>query len=155
MSRSASLLALVLAIASCAAPSVSPTTSGPTASAEPSVPAAPSAEPTSTPSPTPFASVSADQLFGTWRTTLGGANLILRLTPETYRIVRGSNAADGDVSVDGDRIDFFNSSLCPGTGEYRWRIEGDSLRFSSLTEPCPGRAEALLNVRYSDYSPPD
>ena len=80
--------------------------------------------------------------------------LTLREDDGTYRIHRGVNVGTGAFTVDGDRIDFFDSSLCPGTGEYRWRIEGDSLRFSSLTEPCPGRAEALLNVRYSDYSPP-
>ena len=67
--------------------------------------------------------------------------------------------ADGRVALAAggpgqDRIDFFNSTLCPGTGEYRWKIEGDALRFSSLTEPCPGRAEALLNLRYGEYSPP-
>lgn len=71
-----------------------------------------------------------------------------------YRIQRGVNVGTGDIRVDGDRIDFFNGSICRGTGEYRWRIEGDILRFSVLDDPCPGRAEALLNVRYGEYVPP-
>lgn len=145
----------MLTLGACAAPSAAPSgTLDPTRTPEATVPLTPSPSVEPTASPTAAASASVEQLFGTWRTTLGGVDLVLRLTPETYRIVRGSNAAEGEISVDGDRIDFFNSSLCPGTGEYRWRIEGDVLRFSSLTEPCPGRAEALLNVRYSDYSPP-
>jgi hypothetical protein len=75
-------------------------------------------------------------------------------TSASRGIHRGVSAGTGDIRIDGDRIDFLNSTLCQRTGEYRWQIEGDSLRFSSSTEPCPGRAEALLNVRYSDYSPP-
>lgn len=107
-----------------------------------------------TPSPTVPASASVEQLLGTWRTTLGGTTVTLRLTADTYRIHRGTSAGEGAVRIDGDRIDFFDSTLCPGTGEYRWSIIDGDLRFRSLTEPCPGRAEALLNVRYGDYSPP-
>jgi len=121
----------------------------------PSASAAVSAEPSAGESVAPSELASPPELFGTWRTTLLGQTVTLSLREEgTYRIHRGVNEGTGDIAVDGDRIDFFNSSLCPGTGEYRWRIEGDTLRFSSLTEPCPGRAEALLNVRYGDYSPP-
>lgn len=148
----------VLAIAACTAAPADPSPSiaaseAATAEPSPSVDPSPSAEPSS---PLPSESSTPPQLFGTWRTTLMGTTvtLTLREAEGTYRIHRGVNQATGEISVDGDRIDFFNSTLCQGTGEYRWRIEGDSLRFSSLTEPCPGRAEALLNVRYSDYSPP-
>ena len=94
-------------------------------------------------------------LFGTWRTTLAGEPLSLNITESTYRIVRGANAANGSVAVSGDQIEFFDSDLCPGTGTYRWAIdESGALSLSpTATEPCPGRAEALL-VRYTDYSPP-
>jgi hypothetical protein len=146
----------VLGIASCAAapadPSPSITVSRATVEPSPSGDSSPSVEPSSA---LPRESSAPPELLGTWRTTLGGTEVTLSLRPDnTYRIHRGTNAGTGDIRIDGDRIDFFNSNLCQGTGEYRWRIEGDSLRFSSLTEPCPGRAEALLNVRYSDYSPP-
>lgn len=156
MRRLRSALLVTFLLTGCAATTASLAPASPSESAQPTPDPTPS--PTeSPPSPSPSASEqgSPPQLYGTWRTTLGGTQVTLTLRPDdTYRIHRGVNAATGDIRIDGDRIDFFNSTLCQGTGEYRWRIEGDSLRFSSLTEPCPGRAEALLNVRYSDYSPP-
>lgn len=155
--RHALLAPLMLALAACASPATSPSSSeAPSNTAQPTIAPTPTPSPTEkpTPSPTVAASASVEQLLGTWRTTLGGTTVTLRLTADTYRIHRGTNAADGEVTIDGDRIDFFNSSLCPGTGEYRWSITDGDLRFRSLTEPCPGRAEALLNVRYGDYSPP-
>jgi hypothetical protein len=153
MRRAAPVLAaaVALGIGACAgpaAPAPSATAADPTATPDPS----PSPELASS---TPEASSEPPELFGTWRTTLVGQTVTLILTPDTYTIIRGVNKGDGDVTVDGDRIEFFNSTLCEGTGEYRWTIDGDTLRFSSLAEPCPGRAEALLNVRYGDYSPPN
>lgn len=120
------------------------------------VAATPTNEPTPSVAPTPQASESLEppELFGTWRTTLGGEPLSLNLTESTYRIVRGANSATGEVAVADDQIEFFNSSLCAGTGVYRWAITDGALAFFPIeTEPCPGRAEALL-VRYTDYSPP-
>jgi hypothetical protein len=154
--RVVALLWVVMVAACTAAPAESSppiaVSEAATVQPSPSIEPFPSAE---TPSPLPRESSTPAQLYGTWRTTLGGTPVTLTLRPDdTYRIHRGVSAGTGDIRIDGDRIDFFNSTLCQGTGEYRWQIEGDSLRFSSLTEPCPGRAEALLNVRYSDYSPP-
>ena len=157
---STAAIAVILLLSACsAAPAESSTvTSTPLRASEaPSQPAsaATSAEPSEGETAARSEPATPAQLFGTWRTTLVGQTVTLTLREEgTYRIHRGVNEGTGEISVDGDRIDFFNSSLCPGTGEYRWRIEGDALRFSSLTEPCPGRAEALLNVRYGDYTPP-
>jgi hypothetical protein len=102
----------------------------------------------------PSESAAPRALFGTWRTTLGGQPLSLRITESTYRIVRGSNVGEGSVRVDDDQIEFFDSSLCSGTGTYRWTITDGALSLFPLDEPCQGRAEALL-VRYPDYSPPD
>ena len=108
-----------------------------------------------TPTPSPSATPGdPPQLFGTWRSTLGGEPLTLTITEDEYRIRRGSNQAFGNVRVDGDRIELFNSSLCSGTGEYGWTIEGGTLTFRTLEEPCPGRREALVPIRYRDYTPP-
>ena len=128
----------------------------PAASDSVSVPSQPGTpEPTASPSPVPSESQEPRALFGTWRTTLGGSPLSLAITESTYRIVRGGNSGAGSVRVDGDRIEFFDSSLCSGTGVYRWTIADGTLSFFPIeTEPCPGRAEALL-VRYPDYSPPE
>jgi hypothetical protein len=114
-----------------------------------------SAAPTLAPSPTPAASIGPRALFGTWRTTLAGDTLTLNLTESTYRIVRGQNSATGSVAVTGEEIEFFDSSLCRGSGFYRWSIsDAGALSFFPVeSEPCPGRAEALL-VAYPDYSPP-
>jgi hypothetical protein len=153
--RAASLLvaAGALGLVACAESPAAPSPSTPA-----TAPLTSTVGPSHAPDPasaTSEASSAPPELFGTWRTTLVGQTVTLVLTPDTYTIIRGVNKGDGDVRVDGDRIDFFNSTLCPGTGEYRWTIDGDTLRFSSLTEPCPGRAEALLNVRYGEYAPPD
>ena len=127
------------------------------ASAMPSAAASVDMTPSSTPStaPSPSAPAEPRALFGTWRTTLAGEPLSLNITETTYRIVRGANAANGSVTVTGDQIEFFDSDLCPGSGVYRWAIseEGALSFFPVVTEPCPGRAEAVL-VRYTDYSPP-
>ena len=157
MRRLAAVLFVSLGIAGCA------TADEPEASASPSPPAESAAppsevatpEPTPEPSPTATESQAPRSLFGTWRTTLGGSPLSLQISESTYRIVRGTNAGTGSVSVDGDRIEFFDSDLCAGTGVYRWTITDGTLSFFPIeTEPCPGRAESLL-VRYPDYSPPD
>lgn len=148
-----SVLLVALATSACSSVQDDSPSPAPTSTEAPT----PTASPQPTPSASPSATTSASppQLLGSWRTTVTGETVTLSMsTAGTYRIQRGVNVGTGDIRVDGDRIDFFNSSICPGTGEYRWRIEGDSLRFSSLNDPCPGRAEALLNVRYGDYAPP-
>lgn len=156
MRRLVGLLFLSVLLAGCAAADVSPDPGSPSAPAEsaslPSEPATP--EPTASPSTAPSESQEPRALFGTWRTTLAGTPLSLEITESTYRIVRGGNSGAGSVSVDGDRIEFFDSSLCSGTGVYRWTITDGTLSFFPIeTEPCTGRAEALL-VRFPDYSPP-
>lgn len=155
MRRTLGALVIVTLVAGCAATEVSPEPGAASPMADPTaaVTPTPTQEPPPSPTPMPTASAVPRALFGTWRTTLGGQPLSLGITESTYRIVRGSNAADGSVRVDGDQIEFFGSTLCDGTGTYRWTITDGSLSFFPLEEPCPGRAEALL-VRYADYAPP-
>jgi hypothetical protein len=157
MLRLARTLALAALVAGCGTTGTGSEEPEESAAAAPSPTEAPptaTEAPTATPEPMPSESSEPPQLLGTWRTTLAGQTVTLRLSPDEYSIHRGSSAGTGSIAVDGDRIDFFDSSLCEGTGEYRWSIDGDSLRFTLVTEPCPGRAEALLNVVYGDYSPP-
>lgn len=150
---------VILLVSACGSTAQSPD-DGP-ATATPTVAttaASPSGEatPTTAPSPTPEPSEPEEprELTGTWRTTLGGQALSLSITDTTYRIVRGSNVGSGSVAVTGERIEFFDSDLCTGTGVYRWAITDGALTFFPESEPCPGRAEALL-VRYTDYTPRD
>ena len=82
--RRALLPAVLLVLAGCAAPATSSAPSEePLASAAPTPTASPSPSAEPTPSPTVAASATVEQLLGTWRTTLGGVNLVLRLTPDT------------------------------------------------------------------------
>ncbi|MGI9044317.1 MAG: hypothetical protein ACR2GK_09375 [Gemmatimonadaceae bacterium] len=54
------------------------------------------------------------------------------------------------ITVAGDRIDFSGSSVCTGTGAYRWSSPGSSLAFSALTaDACPGRSEVLAGYTYN------
>ena len=156
MRRTLGALVVMALLAGCAAAEASPEPVSPSASADPTALAtpAPTLEPTASPTPMPSESHAPRALFGTWRTTLAGSPLSLEITETTYRIVRGGNSGAGKVTVDGDRIEFFDSVLCAGTGIYRWTITEGTLSFFPIDEPCPGRAEALL-VRYPDYAPPD
>ena len=148
---------IAMGVAGCAASEPSDAApSAPASDAPPSLATTVASEAPASTAATPQASASMEppELFGTWRTTLGGEPLSLNLTESTYRIVRGANSATGSVTVAGDQIEFFNSSLCAGTGVYRWAITDGALAFFPIeTEPCPGRAEALL-VRYPEYSAP-
>jgi hypothetical protein len=157
----ATALVVAVLIAACGSPAAvdveSPPGDASTGAATPSPSPTDTAtpEPSPEPSPSPVPSVGPRTLFGVWRTTLAGQPVSLSLSETTYRIVRAPNVGTGSVSVTGDLIEFFDSSICPGTGVYRWEIgEDGALEFFPVeTEPCPGRAEALL-LRYPDYSPP-
>jgi hypothetical protein len=154
-SRIAGLTSIVLLVG-CASSTPAPT--GPSAEPTPQLTPAPPASPTATATPTatPGRTEPSEppRLIGTWRTTLAGQPLSLNLTDTSYRIVRGGNVGEGSVRISGDEIEFFDSSLCRGTGAYRWSITDGVLSLvPTATEPCPGRAEALL-VPYSEYTPP-
>lgn len=154
------VLVLILAACTSTAQPDDDEASEPVASDPASVPATaeatpvPTAEPTASPNPEPSESQAPRALIGVWRTTLAGQPLSLSISETSYRIVRGGNVGNGSVTINGDVIDFFDSDLCAGTGSYRWAITDGVLTFSPLiSEPCPGRAEAVL-VRFTDYSPP-
>lgn len=157
MRRTLTALMVTALLAGCAEAEASAEPASPSAAADPTAAATatPTDEPTASPTPMPSASMAPRALLGTWRTTLAGQPLSITITESTYRIVRGSNAANGSVAVSGEEIEFFDSNLCAGTGRYRWTIsDAGALTFFPLeAEPCTGRAEALL-VRYEEYSPP-
>lgn len=57
----------------------------------------------------------------------------------------------GHVLVDGDRVSFFNDPNCMTTrGEYRWRIEGETLSLEVVEDSCPF---AGLRRRYLTITP--
>jgi len=72
----------------------------------------------------------------------------LLLNSGAYTIARGQNQASGVIAVLGNRIEFSQSSVCSGTGVYTWTLTGNSLQFTMLGDPCPGRAEVLAGLTY-------
>jgi hypothetical protein len=88
---------------------------------------------TSTPAP---ADAVPEELAGTWKVDEGqGVTNRLTLRGNSYS---WSFGAGGRVSVDGDVIEFsdaIDQAACPGSGSYRWQIEGDILTFTLLGPP--------------------
>ena len=116
-----------------AAPTIAPTT-------------APTTAPTSTPAlPAPAA------LQGAWRAEVGAGIAILIFTATEYRI-NWLGTGSGRIEVDGDEITFSGSSGCPGSGTYRWSIDGDQLHFEPVgTDACPIRADWAADRTYKRY----
>jgi len=117
-------------------------------------PTAPSPSPAPAPSLPPPQDPAPQALQGLWTTVLrDGSNQVvtLRLGETSYGISRGMDGATGAIAVRGDVIDFFRSSVCSGTGSYRWSLQGNSLAFTASalgSEPCPGRGEVLNGYTY-------
>lgn len=103
---------------------------------------------TSSPAPAPDA--VPPELRGIWQTRLvpSGERTDLTLTERGYAIARGPNAGSGSVVVTAAEIRFFGGTICSGNGVYRWSLQGSSLRFTTVSEDCPGRAEALKDQTY-------
>lgn len=118
-------------------------------------PAASSTRPTSTSSPTPAPDAVPPELRGVWQTRLvpSGERTELALTERGYTVARGPNAASGSVVLTGADIRFFGGSVCNGNGVYRWSLQGGSLRFTTVSEDCPGRAEVLKDQTYQRIGP--
>jgi hypothetical protein len=135
-----------------AAPSPSPSppstaTTPPTATP---VPPTPTATRTAPPSPTAVANAAPIELQGTWRAMDAPVRLDLVLGPGSYRITRGQNTGAGKIAVTGDEIRFFGSSLCSGSGTYRWTIDGTELRLVPVRpDECDGRAVSLVDTVYT------
>jgi len=136
---------LALALAACsspaAAPSASPATAAGTAAATASI------EPIVTPKPTSPPRVPAPaELQGRWQTVINDNDKpVLTITDFKYTIER-LGIGTGAIEVHGDEIAFFGSSLCSGTGTYRWSIDGGTLTLKAIdTDPCANRADAILN----------
>jgi hypothetical protein len=150
------MAAVVLGLAGCGGTvSATPEPTG-TASLSPSVPVA--ASPIATakasnspkaPSPTP-PDPAPTELIGSWQLTLGTEQVTLDLAEHSYRVHRAPDVVGGRIAVRGDEIDFSHSTLCEGTGTYRWTLAAGALTFTSLQkDACRGRAEYLDGQTYT------
>lgn len=112
--------------------------------------AAPTTAPTKAPASTPALPAPA-ALQGRWRAEIAPSVAILDFTATRYTINWGIlGGGSGFLEVKGDEITFSGDNQCPGSGTYRWSIEGDKLHFESLEpDPCPFRNDYTRNKTYT------
>ena len=80
---------------------------------------------------------------------LGTEQVTLDLAEHSYRVHRGPDVVGGRIAVRGDEIDFSHSTVCEGTGTYRWTLAASSLMFTPIQrDACPRRAEVLDDQTY-------
>lgn len=71
-----------------------------------------------------------------------------------YELDTSGGITFGNVTVNGNEMDFFNGSMCRiplpgGVGRYRWSLRGGLLQFTPLgQDPCGGRTRPLANQTY-------
>ena len=112
---------------------------------------APTTAPTKKPASTPALTAPA-ALQGRWRAEVPDV-AILTFTATGYTI-RWLGAGNGRIEVEGDEITFWSTPnpQCPGSGTYRWSIEGDKLHLEPITsDPCPFRADWASNQTYTRF----
>ena len=111
---------------------------------------APTTAPTKTLAPTPALPAPA-ALQGRWRAAIAPGVAILAFTATGYTQT-WLGGGSGRIEVEGDEITFSGSLECPGSGTYRWSIEGDKLHLEPVgTDPCPFRADWAGNRTYTRY----
>ena len=111
---------------------------------------APTTAPTKAPASTPALPAPA-ALQGRWRAEIGPGIAILTFTATDYAI-NWLGAGNGRIEVEGDEITFSGSGGCPGSGTYRWSIEGDKLHFEPVgPDACPFRADWAGDRTYKRY----
>ena len=103
------------------------------------------------------------QLQGDWFFHRGDGWVQLTLdgnqyTLQGYHNGRFGAAANGNVVVNADEIDFFNGDQCGiplpgGVGRYRWTLSGALLHFAALSDDPCGRTEDLADQNYQRNAP--
>jgi hypothetical protein len=103
------------------------------------------------------------QLQGDWFFRRVDGWVQLTLDGNDYKLQGYHNAgfgeaANGNVVVNGDEIDFFNGDQCGmplpgGVGRYRWTLSGELLLFATLNDDPCGRREDLAARHYQRNAP--
>jgi hypothetical protein len=145
---------LGLSVAACSG-QASGTASPPPATAAPApTSAAPTIAPTTAPTKA-LASAPAlpapAALQGRWRAVIAPGVAILAFTATGYTQT-WLGGGSGQIEVEGDEITFSGSRECPGSGIYRWSIEGDKLHLEPVgSDACPFRADWAGDRTYTRY----
>jgi hypothetical protein len=117
--------------------------------------AAPTSAPTTAPTKAPAATPAAPPaLLGRWRAEIPPTFALLTIKPYAGYTIDWINTGSGRIEVEGDEITFSGSPnpQCPGSGTYRWSIEGDKLHLEPVgTDPCPFRADWAGNRTYTRF----
>ena len=103
------------------------------------------------------------QLQGDWFFHRGDGWVQLTLDGNQYKLQGYHNgrfgaAANGNVIVNADEIDFFDGDQCGiplpgGVGRYRWTLPGELLHFAALNDDPCGRSEDLADENYQRNAP--
>ena len=122
----------------------------PAPSAAPTVLPSASSAPTATPPAPTLLNPAPDQMLGKWRAKLADDDIItLNIGPTGIRITRFFTSAIR-LEVFGDEAVLSHSNLCEGAGRYRWAIDGETLRFDSVSpDPCDGRQKSFDGVTFT------
>ena len=149
--------AFFLLVTACASTSATTSSTTPAPTVETNTTVATTAAPATTQAPITTTTAAADaappELEGSWRTLLGSGEsrmLSLRGNQGVFNQPGGGGVV-GEISVEGDRITFFESELCVAAGTWQWSIEGDSLTFTAVDpiDPCGSRRQVLEGVTYN------
>ncbi len=143
---------LGLSVAACSG-QASGTASPPPATVAPApTSAAPTIAPTTAPTKAPASTPALPAaLQGRWRAEIPDLAIMAFTAYGNYTIA-WLGAGNGRVEVEGDEITFSGSLGCPGSGTYRWSIEGDKLHLEPVgTDACPIRAEWAGNRTYTRF----
>lgn len=111
---------------------------------------APTTAPTKAPASTPALPAPA-ALQGRWRAEIAPSVARLTLKATSYTI-DWLGVGSGRIEVVGDEITFSSkpNPQCPGSGTYRWSIEGDKLHLEPVgPDPCPFRVDWARNKTYT------
>jgi len=70
----------------------------------------------------------------------------------THTVKEGDNVVvKGTYKITGDQIvlsDKEGQYACEGEGKYKWKAEGNALRFEKVEDGCDGRANALTEQQW-------
>ena len=104
--------------------------------------------------------LAAGGLSGKYKTTikgdsaLGGAlngTWVIHFTPGAYHVSEnGHPITHGKNTIKGNTITFHDTGgtgTCPGTGKYKFKLTGNKLRFTVISDPasCAGRKRVLTH----------
>ena len=88
--------------------------------------------------------ITSGFLTGTWTMTFNRSRL-------TYKVTGPFGSLTGHNKYNGSQITFYKESegtICPGSGVYRYKLTGRTLKFTTVREPCGPRRIVTARPTY-------